>query len=253
MGRTLVGDPVVKHDGDEYLTGRAVFAGDVVLPGMTHAVLVRSTVAHARILGIDASAARGMPGVVAVLTGDEAVPLVEPVPCSVDPTPIGGHLAEVRCLAVDRVRHVGEPVAAVVAETQADALAAALAVRVDLEPLPLVLDADEAMADDAPLLYPEWGRTASSAADGLRRSRRSTRRSRPPTTCWRAILRSHRGNAAPMETRTHVASWDEATDRLTMWATTQNPHPLRSTLAARCASPSPRSTSSRPRSAARSA
>ena len=44
MGRTLVGDPVVKHDGDEYLTGRAIFAGDVVLPGMTHAVLVRSTV-----------------------------------------------------------------------------------------------------------------------------------------------------------------------------------------------------------------
>ena len=54
MGGTLVGDPVVKHDGDEYLTGRAVFAGDVVLPGMTHAVLVRSTVAHARIVGIDA-------------------------------------------------------------------------------------------------------------------------------------------------------------------------------------------------------
>jgi aerobic carbon-monoxide dehydrogenase large subunit len=157
MGRTLVGDPVVKHDGDEYLTGRAVFAGDVVVPGMTHAVLVRSTLAHARIRGIDARAARGMPGVLAVLTGEEAVPLVEPVPYSVDPTPIGGHLAEVRCLAVDRVRHVGEPVAAVVAETHADALAAALAVRVDLEPLPLVLDADEAMADDAPLLYPEWG------------------------------------------------------------------------------------------------
>ena len=231
MGRTLVGDPVVKHDGDEYLTGRAVFAGDVVLPGMTHAVLVRSTVAHARILGIDASAARAMPGVVAVLTGDEAVPLVEPVPCSVDPTPIGGHLAEVRCLAVDRVRHVGEPVAAVVAETQADALAAALAVRVDLEPLPLVLDADEAMADDAPLLYPEWGTNRIVGGEMGSSVEEVDAAIAAADHVLEGVLRSHRGNAAPMETRTHVASWDEATDRLTMWATTQNPHPLRSTLA----------------------
>ena len=209
--RTLVGDPVVKHDGDEYLTGRAVFAGDVVLPGMTHAVLVRSTVAHARIAGIDASAARAMPGVVAVLTGDEAVPLVEPVPCSVDPTPIGGHLAEVRCLAVDRVRHVGEPVAAVVAETQADALAAALAVRVDLEPLPLVLDADEAMADDAPLLYPEWGTNRIVGGEMGSSVEEVDAAIAAADHVLEGVLRSHRGNAAPMETRTHVASWDEAT------------------------------------------
>ena len=231
MGRTLVGDPVVKHDGDEYLTGRAVFAGDVVLPGMTHAVLVRSTVAHARIVGIDASAARAKPGVVAVLTGEEAIPLVEPVPSSVDPTPIGGHLAEIRCLAVDRVRHVGEPVAAVVAETQADALAAALAVRVDLEPLPLVLDADEAMADDAPLLYPEWGTNRIVGGEMGSSAEEVDAAIAAADHVLEGVLRSHRGNAAPMETRTHVASWDEVNRRLTMWATTQNPHPLRSTLA----------------------
>src|SRR3954469_3374693 len=231
MGRTLVGDPVVKHDGDEYLTGRAVFAGDVVLPGMTHAVLVRSTVAHARIVGIDASAARAMPGVVAVLTGEEAIPLVEPVPSSVDPTPIGGHLAEIRCLAVDRVRHVGEPVAAVVAETHGDALAAALAARVALEPLPLVLDADDAMADDAPLLYPEWGTNRIVGGEMGSSAEEVDAAFAAADHALEGVLRSHRGNAAPMETRTHVASWDETTGRLTMWATTQNPHPLRSTLA----------------------
>ena len=194
-------------------------------------MLVRSTVAHARILGIDASAARAMPGVVAVLTGDEAIPLVEPVPSSVDPTPIGGHLAEIRCLAVDRVRHVGEPVAAVVAETQGDALAAALAVRVDLEPLPLVLDADEAMADDAPLLYPEWGTNRIVGGEMGSSAEEVDAAFAAADHVLEGVLRSHRGNAAPMETRTHVASWDETTGRLTMWATTQNPHPLRSTLA----------------------
>src|SRR5918911_1491184 len=116
---SLVGQAVRKHDGDAFLTGRSVFAGDVALPGMTHAVLVRSPVAHARIAGIETAEAEAMPGVVAVLTGAQAVALV------------------------------GQP--------QADALAAALAVRLELEPLPVVLDADEAMAEGAPLLHPEWG------------------------------------------------------------------------------------------------
>src|SRR5215211_4682572 len=142
---TPVGRSVRKHDGDEYLTGRAVYAGDVALPGMTHAVLVRSPVAHARIAGIDTAAAEAMPGVLAVLTGAAAVDLMGEVPWSVDPSPVGGNVTSVRALAVDVVRHAGEPLAAVVAETHADALAAALAVRLNLEPLPVVLDADEAM------------------------------------------------------------------------------------------------------------
>ena len=210
MGRTLVGQPVVKHDGDEYLTGRAVYAGDVVLPGMTHAVLVRSTLPHARILGIDATRARAMPGVVAVVTGDEAIALVDPVPWSVDPTPIGGNLAEIRCLAVDRVRHVGEPVAAIVAETPADALAAATAVRVDLEPLPAVLDADEAMADGAPLLYPEWGTNRIVGGELGSSAEEVEAAFAAADHVLEGVLRSHRGNAAPMETRTHVAAWDAA-------------------------------------------
>ena len=207
MGRTLVGDPVVKHDGDEYLTGRAVFAGDVVLPGMTHAVFVRSTVAHARIVGIDASAARAMPGVVAVLTGEEAIPLVEPVPSSVDPTPIGGHLAEIRCLAVDRVRHVGEPVAAVVAETQGDARAAALAVRVDLEPLPHVLDADEALADDAPRVR----RVGTNNVVIRVRRRRGRRRDRGRRPVPEVALRSYRERRRSRPG--HDAHWDQTSGR----------------------------------------
>src|SRR6185312_7378432 len=117
MGRTLVGEAVRKHDGDEYLTGRAQYAGDVVLPGTSHAVLVRSPHAHARITGIDASAAEAMPGVLAVVTGATLREAVSEVPCSVDPTPIGGNATRVDALAVEKVVYAGEPVVAVVAET----------------------------------------------------------------------------------------------------------------------------------------
>jgi carbon-monoxide dehydrogenase large subunit len=237
MGRSLVGEAVRKHDGDEYLTGRAVYTGDVVLPDMTQAVLVRSPVAHAEIRGIDTAEAAAMPGVVAVLTGAEAAELAGEVPYSVDPAPVGGHRTEVRALAVDRVRYAGEPVAAVVAETHGDALAAAQAVRLDLAPLPAVLDAEEAMADGAPLLYPEWGTNRIVGGEVGSSAEEVEAAVAEAGHVLTGVLRSHRGNAAPIETRTHLASWDAATRRLTLYATTQNPHQLRSTLARALAIP----------------
>jgi aerobic carbon-monoxide dehydrogenase large subunit len=227
----LVGEAVRKHDGDEYLTGRAVYTGDVVLPGMTHAVLVRSPVAHAEIRGIDVAAAAAMPGVVAVLTGADAAELAGEVPYSVDPAPVGGHRTEVRALAVDRVRYAGEPLAAVVAETHGDALAAAQAVRLDLEALPAVLDADGALADGAPLLYPEWGTNRIIGGEAGSTAEEVEAAVAAAGHVLTGVLRTHRGNAAPIETRTHLASWDAAAGRLTLYATTQNPHQLRSTLA----------------------
>jgi carbon-monoxide dehydrogenase large subunit len=228
----LVGEAARKHDGDEYLTGRAQYVGDVVVPGTTHAVLVRSPHAHARITAVDTTAAEALPGVVAVVTGAALREIVSEVPCSVDPTPIGGHSTRIDALAVDRVVYAGEPVAAVVAETQADAAAAAAEVRVSYEPLPVVVDADEAIADGAPLLYPDWG--TNLIVGGVMGSTEEEVEDAFAAAAHTLTgeLRSHRGNAAPMETRTHLASWDAATARLTMWATTQNPHPLRSTLAA---------------------
>src|SRR6266508_5450668 len=102
---------------------------------MVHAVLVRSPHPHARILEIDGQAARANPGVVAVLTGAEAVELAEPVPHSLDPAGLGGNHAVIRCLAVDKVVYAGQPVAAVVAATQGDAISAARDVAVRYEPL----------------------------------------------------------------------------------------------------------------------
>jgi aerobic carbon-monoxide dehydrogenase large subunit len=228
---TLVGAGVRKHDGDAFLTGRVRYTGDIALPGQAHAVLVRSPHAHARIVAVDARAARLKQGVLDVLTGDEALTLADEVPHAVDPAALGGNHAAVRCLAVGKALYAGEPVAAVVAETPADAAAAASAVVVEYEPLPVVLDADEALADDAPLLHEEWGTNriiGGEVGSSLADIEAATSRARH---VLEGELRGHRGNGAPMETRTHLAQWDEESGRLTLYATTQNPHPLRSSLA----------------------
>ncbi|GAB3347184.1 xanthine dehydrogenase family protein molybdopterin-binding subunit [Modestobacter lapidis] len=229
LPRRSVGQRVKRHDGDAHLTGQAVYTGDVTVPGTTHAALVRSPHAHATIESIDTTAALAHPGVLAVVTGAEIAAVTDEIPHGLDAGHLGGHHAVVRPLAVGKVVHVGEPVAAVVALTPADAAAAALLVEVGYDLLPVVLDPDAALAEDAPLLYPEWGdnviiarevgpddfdEVATSAAHVLD-----------------GELRGHRGNAAPMETRTYLADWDSRRRHLTVWATTQNPHVMRTVLA----------------------
>ena len=217
------------HDGDVIAAGRARYTADLALAGMAHGALLRSPHAHALIRAIDAGPARALPGVLAVITGADAAALCDPVPHSLDPGPLGGNRAEIRCLAVGRVRHAGEPVAAVVAQDPGTAAHAARSIVVDYEPLAAVLDAPEALAPDAPLLYEEWGSNviiAGHVGDG------------EFDAVARGLARvagevsSHRGTAAPLEPRAWLADYDPAERRLTMYATTQNPHPLRTTLAA---------------------
>jgi carbon-monoxide dehydrogenase large subunit len=226
---SLVGSSVRKHDGDLYLTGRAAYAADIVLPGMVHAALVRSPHPHARILELDAAAARAKPGVLAVLTGAEAAELAEPVPHSLDPAGLGGKHAVIHCLAVGKALYAGHPVAAVVAETAADAAAAAAEVAVRYEPLPFVLGPDEALADSAPKLYEDWESNVviggEIGLDGFEEAAVAAGRT------LSGELRIQRGTSAPIETRCYVAEWDERELLLTFRGTTQNPHPLRWTLA----------------------
>ncbi len=230
MTQALVGSSVRKHDGDLYLTGRAVYAADIALPGMVHAVLVRSPHPHARILEIDLMAARRRPGVCAVLTGEEACALADPVPHGLDPAKLGGNHAEIRCLAVDNVVYAGQPVAAVVAATRGDAVAAAREVAVRYEPLPFVLDAEDALAESAPLLYEGWDSNlviaGGAGADDFDEVAREA------DHVLSDELRMQRGTSAPIETRCYLADWNAREQQLTFIGTTQNPHPLRWTLAA---------------------
>ena len=139
---TIIGAPVTQIEGPGKVTGRTRFAADVDLPGMLSGKILRSPHPHARIRRIDASAAWGIPGVKAVLTGQDALGLY-----------MGKVLRDMPVLCWDRVRYIGDRVAAVAAETPEAAEEALLLIEVDYEVLPAVFDPREAMRPDAPLLH----------------------------------------------------------------------------------------------------
>ncbi|HMQ34429.1 MAG TPA: xanthine dehydrogenase family protein molybdopterin-binding subunit [Chloroflexaceae bacterium] len=148
-----LGKPRRLSDGLEKVTGKARYSGDLALPGMLYARPVLSPYAHAAILSIAAQDALALPGVVAVLTADDL--------------PTRGRVATSRqttTLASGEVRYRGEPVALVLAESEAAAADGAAAVLVDYDPLPVVADADTALAPGAPVIWPQ-GAPSDDAAD----------------------------------------------------------------------------------------
>ena len=191
---------------------------------MAYAAVLRSPHAHARIKGIDTENAAKAPGVIATLTGEEARELAGPIPFFIDPAVFGGKTTEVRCLAVGKVVMAGQPVAAVVAESVNDAEAALAAITVDYEVLSPVLDADEAMSEDAPRVYDDWDdnvvitipfvegdvEVALDAADHVIEDEVSI----------------HRLSTQPIEPRGNMAVWEQD-GSLTFYGSIQNPHPLR--------------------------
>ena len=142
MQSTIIGAPVPQIEGPDKVTGRTRYAADVDLPGMLWGKILRSPHPHARILRIDASAARRVPGVKAVITGQDAPGHL-----------MGKVLRDMPVLCWDKVRYIGDRVAAVAAETPEAAEEALLLIQVDYELLPAVFDPMEAMKPDAPLIH----------------------------------------------------------------------------------------------------
>jgi CO/xanthine dehydrogenase Mo-binding subunit len=137
--------PSVRQDAVEKVTGAAIFVSDVSVPGMLHGKILRSPFPHARILRVDATRALALPGVVAVLTGEDLAAL---------PSPAWGlYFRDRPVIARERVRYVGEPVAAVAAEDEYTAEEALDLVDVDYDPLDFVTDPEAALAPDAPLVH----------------------------------------------------------------------------------------------------
>ena len=224
-----IGKPVRRKEDARLLTGAGRFGDDVSLPGQAYAAFVRSPHAHARIVVIDTTAARAMPGVLAVLTGADAdADGLRPIPHR--PVPTNPHEVPLRSrdgseffvaphvpLPADRARFVGEPVAMVIAETAAAARDGADRVRVDWEPLHAVTTAVAAVAATAPALYPE--RPGNVCVDS---------RVGDPAAAEAAFAqaahvvslstRINRVTGVPMEPRTALASHDEATGRYTLHA-----------------------------------
>lgn len=149
-----IGKGINRLEDKRLITGSGKYIDDINVAGMAHAASLRSPFAHARIVSIDKAEAEALPGVILVMTGAELAEVTDILPCFSSP------VVPQRCVAVDRVRHVGEPVAVVVAENRYIAEDACDLIEVDYEELPVVVDAEEAitMKGDA-VLHPELGDT----------------------------------------------------------------------------------------------
>jgi len=225
-----VGQPVTRVDAREKVTGAAVYGVDVQLPGMLHGAVFRSRHPHARIIAIDTAAAADSPGVEAVVTGRDF------------PYVFGSAIKDQPFLAIDRVRYIGEPVVAIAARTEAEAQEAADLVRVDYEELPAVLEALEALRDDAPLVHPDMHTYDRGPHEIVPNTNINTlwtfERGDVEAGFAAADLvvedefTAHALSHAALEPHVAVARYEAATGAYTMWVSTDRPFQLRGELTA---------------------
>jgi carbon-monoxide dehydrogenase large subunit len=232
MATRYLGEPIKRNEDGRLLAGQALFVDDVELPGLLHAAFLRSQVAHARIAHIDATPALGRAGVIAVYTAKDLGDYWQPGPLLVPPPPIAGITFNQRTqvpLAKDKVRHVGEPLAIVIAESRYIAEDALADIVVDLEPLPAVVDLEKSLAAGSSLVHDDVG---SNVAARVRQTKGNYAGAAATAHCIiRRRLRYDHGISSPMETRGVVAQWDARANQLTVWDTTQAPVFIRNGLA----------------------
>jgi carbon-monoxide dehydrogenase large subunit len=196
---------------------------------MTYMAVLRSPYAHARIRAIDTTKAEELPGVVCVTTGKDVQANMNPITEAYDTRAMGAKGVAWYSLCPERVRFVGEAVAAVVAEHKYTAYEALDLIDVDYEELPAVTDPEEAMKPGAPLVEPGWGDNILVTRD-FRTGDPGKAFSEAHGTVS-GVVQSNRITGTPIETRGCVARYDPYGDLVTFWDSTQNPHPLRVYLA----------------------
>jgi aerobic carbon-monoxide dehydrogenase large subunit len=235
MGVEGIGARALRKEDKRFITGKGRYTDDMVLPRMTFAAFVRSPHAHAKILGIDASAALEMPGVEAVLTGEQLIgDGIGNLICgwmihSKDGSPM--NMGAWRALEPEIVRHVGQAVAVVIADTQGQARDAADAVVVDYEELPAIVDAVAAMEAGAPQLHPEA--TNNLIYDWEIGDEAATNAAfEKAAHVTRMDIQNNRLVPNPMEPRAALADYDAAEEHYTLYTTSQNPHVARLVLSA---------------------
>jgi carbon-monoxide dehydrogenase large subunit len=232
MTTDVLGAPIKRVEDPRFITGKGRYLDDVQLTGTTHLAILRSPYAHAKINSIDISRAKAMPGVVAVFVGAD-IPY-NPLPMA---WPAGGsaglqnNVNTPRILATDDVKWTGEGVAAVVAETEAQAFDAIGEIDVDYTPLPTVVDAEKATQDGAPQLHEnapnnivfDW---TVGDKDGTEQAFKDAE------VIVKQRLVNHRLIPNPMETRGDIGWYNPGTDEYTIWMSSQTPHIQRLLLAA---------------------
>jgi len=232
VARRYFGERIKRNEDPRLLTGRALFVDDVNLPGMAHITFVRSPYAHARIKSIETSAAKELPGVVAVYTAADLGSYWRTGILNVGVPPVRGATFNERLhpiLAKDKVRHVGEPVACVVAESRYIAEDAANRVVVDYESLPVHIDPRKALELGAALIHEDL--KDNVAAHVVQQKGNYEKAKAQADLVIAREFFYDRGTAAAMENRGIVAGWDAKSGRLTMWDTTQAPVIIRNGIA----------------------
>jgi len=227
LGR-IVGTPVERKEDTALLTGQAVFVDDMSLPGMVWMAIVRSPYAHARITSVDVTPALAHRGVIAAFSGAELADEWQmSLPCAWLPTE-DTKQPNHRPLVVDKARYVGDGVAVVVAETRGEARDAAELVHADYEPLPAVVDPEQALKDGAPLVHDEFG-TNHCYTWTLSAGEVDEEFANAGVTI-KERYRQQRLIPNAIEPRGVLVQPFPATGELTMWSATQVPHIARVTL-----------------------
>jgi carbon-monoxide dehydrogenase large subunit len=225
----LIGKSVKRVEDKRFITGRGNYTDDIVLPHQTYASFVRSPYAHAKIVSVDISAAKAMPGVVAIFTGADIAD-VNGVPCGWQVNfKNGDTMKEPKhpLLVADKVRHVGDAVAIVIAESKEEAADASQAVNVEYEELPCVVDAFKAVQPGAALVHDDvpnnicydWalGNPIAEVDDAIAKAAH--------VTSLEFVNQRLIPNA--IEPRCYNSSYDSTYDKYTLYTSSQNPHVIR--------------------------
>ena len=226
----MVGQALKRREDPKLITGHGNFLDDIKLPGMLHAAVLRSPYAHAKINKIDTSKATVLPGVIAIFTGEDMLD-INPLPCAWQAGRVKNNVNTPRALAVGKVLHAGDGVALVVAENRYIADDALNLIEVDYEPLPVVVDAEQATKEGAPQLHEnapnnivmEWECGDKDSTDQAIASAEVVVKER---------IVNQRLIPTPMETRGSIANYDLATGQFTVYMTSQAPHVMRLLLTA---------------------
>lgn len=239
MTKKVLGAPVRRKEDPKMLQGTADFAADLSMDGMLHMAILRSPHAHALIKGIDTNAAEKMPGVVRVVTGADLVAAkIMPLPCvwipgsgeSHFPSHPMGMPGAGNVLATDKVRFVGDPVAAVVAETAYQAQDALAGIAVDYHPLPAVMDAEEAPREGAPQLHDEVANNLNAYVEYGDREGAEKALAEAEVVISQEMYIPRTINS-PIEPRAGLGVYDAASEEYTLYSTSQSPHNHRLLLA----------------------
>jgi carbon-monoxide dehydrogenase large subunit len=218
-----VGQSLRRKEDPRLITGRATYVDDLALPGMLWAAIVRSPEAHANVVSIDGSEALALPGVKAVYTGEDLADLLAPLPMAWAPPGVEIKTPERWPLVRGRVCHVGDAVAMVIGDDRYRVVDAAAKVQVEYEPLPVVVDVEEALKDET-LVHPSLGTNKAHEWTMGGGGDIEEALAASEVVVERRIV-NHRTAGASIETRGCIAEYRAG--QLTVWSSTQVPHLLR--------------------------